>query len=87
MQLYDLNCPTLLQGNRNPGIEMTMKDFCMQYGVETGAGERLVMNSYGHAHLLSFVTIQDLKDMRFLPGKIASLRDAVDAVHKWSAAP
>jgi hypothetical protein len=84
MQLYDLNCPTLVQGNRNPGIDMTIKDFCTQYGVETGAEERLVMNSYGHARLLSFVTIQELKDMNFLPGEIASLRDAT---HKWSVAP
>ena len=84
MQLYNLNCPTLVQGNRNPGIDMTIKDFCTQYGVETGAEERLVMNSYGHAHLLSFVTIQELKDMNFLPGKIASLWDAA---HKWSVAP
>ena len=84
MQLYDLNCPTLLQGNRNPGIDMTMKDFCVQYEVETGAGERLEMNSYGHARLLSFITIQELKDLKFLPGEIASLQDAV---HKWSAAP
>jgi hypothetical protein len=63
---------------------MTMKDFCMQYGVEIGARERLVTNSYGHARLLPFVTIQELKDMKFLPGEIASLRDAI---HKWSAAP
>jgi hypothetical protein len=82
MQLYDLNCPTLLQGNRNPGIDMTMKEFCAQYGVENGAEEKLVMNSYGHARLFSFVTIQELKDMKFLPGETASLRDAV---HKWSA--
>jgi hypothetical protein len=84
MRLYDLSCPTLLQGNRNPGVDMTMKDFCTQYGVETGAEERLATNSYGHARLFSFVTIQELKDMNFLPGEIASLRDAV---HKWSAAP
>ena len=56
----------------------------MQYGVETGAEERLVVNSYGHARLLSFITILELKDMNFLPGEIASLWDAV---HKWSAAP
>jgi hypothetical protein len=61
-----------------------MKDFCMQYGVETGAKEKLVTNLYGHARLLSFVTIMELKDMNFLPREIASLRDAV---HKWSAAP
>ena len=84
MQLYDLNCPTLVQGNWNPGIDMTIEDFCMQYGVETGAEERLVKNSYGHACLLSFVAIQELKDMNFLPGEIASLRDAA---HKWSVAP
>lgn len=63
---------------------MTMKDFCTEYGVENGAEEKLVMNSYGHARLLSFVTIQELKDMSFLHGEIASLWDAV---HKWSAAP
>jgi hypothetical protein len=63
---------------------MPMKDFCTQYEVETGAEERLATNSYGRAHLLSFVTIQELKDMKFLPGEIASLRDAV---HRWSVAP
>jgi hypothetical protein len=84
MQLYDLKCPTLLQAYRNPGIDMAMKDFCMQYGVETGAEEKLLTNSYGHARLLSFITIEELKDMKFLPGETASLRDAV---HKWSVAP
>ena len=84
MQSYDLNCPTLLQGNRNAGIDMMMKDFCIEYGVENGAEEKLAINSYGHARLLSFVTIQELKDMCFLRGEIASLRDAV---HKWSVAP
>jgi hypothetical protein len=84
MRLYDLSCPTLLQGNRNPGIDMSMKDFCTQYEVETGAEEKLATNSYGNARLLSFVTIQELKDMKFLPGEIASLRDAVQ---KWSVAP
>ena len=45
---------------------MSMKDFCMQFGVESGAEERLATNSYGHARLFSLITIQELKDMKFL---------------------
>ena len=78
---YDLNCPTLLQSNRLPGIDMPLSQFCIEFEVEPETENRLLANSYAHACLLRYITIDELTKMEFLNGQIASLRDAVQ---RWS---
>ena len=79
--LYDLQCPTLLQENRAPGIDMPIAEFCDAFGLTDSIKDKLDKNKYSFARVLRFVTIQDLKEMSFQNGEIALLRDAVD---RWS---
>lgn len=79
--LYDLDCPRLLQPSRLPGQDMPLAQFCMQYNLAQGVLDKLVENSYTQARTLRFVTILELKEMKFKLGEIAALREAVDM---WS---
>ena len=79
--LYDLQCPTLLQENRAPGIDMPIAEFCDAFGLTDGIKDKLIKNKYSFSRVLRFVTIQDLKEMSFQNGEIALLRDAAD---RWS---
>ena len=81
---YDLKCPTLLPSNRSAGEDMPIADFCDAYDLVRPIQEKLVNNGYLHSRLLRFVAIEDLKEMKFLLGEVAALRDAVD---RWSQAP
>jgi hypothetical protein len=78
---YDLQCPTLLHSSRSPGIDMPLTEFCMVYDLGPGLLEKFHDNSYKDARVLRFVTIADLKEMKFQLGEIAALRDAVE---RWS---
>jgi hypothetical protein len=78
---YDLDCPTLLQSNRLPGLDMPIAQFCAEFGVEAETENRLLANSYPHARLFRYITIGELTTMKFLNGEIANLRDAVQ---RWS---
>jgi hypothetical protein len=80
---YDLQCPTLLQANRTTGPDMPIAQFCIEYELGKGIEEKLVKNSYLHTRVLHFVTIEELKEMKFRFGEVALLRDAVE---RWSAA-
>ena len=71
----------LLHTSRSPGDDISIDEFCATYGLGEAILNKLQENSYLHARVLRFVTIQDLKDMSFLRGEIASLRDAVEV---WS---
>jgi hypothetical protein len=79
--LYDFNCPTIIQDGHAPGPDMAIDMFCTQYQLGEGILKKLTDNSYTHARMFRFVTIQDLKEMHFRLGEVAGLRDAVD---RWS---
>jgi len=78
---YDLQCPTLLQANRAPGVDMAIANFCDAYDLMDTVKDKLIENKYFFSRVLRFVTIKDLEDMSFRSGEIAMLRDAVD---RWS---
>ena len=78
---YDLNCPTLLQVNRQAGIDMPLDAFCEQYELDEGIRDRLREHRYKHARMLRFLTVKDLETMSFMAGEVAELRDAID---RWS---
>ena len=84
-QHIDINCPTILQANRVPGPDMILQDFCSQYGLQDNTLQRFLNNQYTHARMLRFITVGELKEMGFLLGEIAGVRDAIE---QWSyAAP
>ena len=76
--LYDLDCPRLLQPSRLPGQDMPLAQFCMQYNLAQGVLDKLVENSYTQAQTLRFITILELKEMKFKLGEIAALHKVVD---------
>jgi hypothetical protein len=78
---YNLQCPTLLQANWKPGRDMVIVQFCVQYELGDGIQQKFVENSYTHAYMLRFMTVEELKDIKFRYGEIAALRDAVN---QWS---
>jgi hypothetical protein len=79
---YDMKCPTLLPANRAAGPDMPVTEFCATYDLTLTIQDKLVLNGYLHARFLRFITIDELKQMEFLFGEIAAMRDAVD---RWSS--
>jgi hypothetical protein len=71
----------LLESSRLPGPDMTIKDFCHLYGLGDPVLQKFVNNGYAHAHMLRFVQLAELKEMEFLLGEIAAMKDAVE---RWS---
>jgi hypothetical protein len=82
LNAYDLACPTLLQVNRKPGIDMLLDTFCEQYELDDGIRDHFREHRYKHARMFRFLTIKDLEMMVFMAGEIAEVRDAID---HWSA--
>jgi len=80
---YDLQCPTIIQQNQLPGRDMPIVEFCAAFDLGNAIEKKLLDNSYRHARMLRFVTLQDLKEMDFRLGEIATFRDGVE---KWCAA-
>ena len=78
---YDLACPTLLQLNRKPGVDMPLDAFCEQYELDDGIRNRFKEHRYKHSRMFRFLTIKDLEMMMFMAGEIAEVRDAID---RWS---
>ncbi|KAN0078449.1 hypothetical protein V8E55_010506 [Tylopilus felleus] len=77
---YDLG-DQLLPSTRAPGPNMPLDKFCTAYHLSANILAKILENKYTNAPLLHFVTIPDLKLMRFELGEIAALRDAAE---KWS---
>jgi hypothetical protein len=78
---YDLNCPTLLQANQKPGIDMPLDTFCQCYDLDDGIKNRFKEHRYKHARMFCFLTVKDMEGMAFMAGEIAEVRDAID---RWS---
>ena len=56
---YNLKCPTLLQPTRLPGIDMTITEFCVQYGLCESMVQKFNTHGYEHARVLRFLTVDD----------------------------
>jgi hypothetical protein len=81
--VHDLLCSTLLHPSHLPETNMPLDKFCINYVLSINVLNKLHKNSYVHACVLRFVTIEKLKEMGFRLGEIAALRDVVEA---WSVA-
>jgi hypothetical protein len=62
---------------------MLLDQFGTNYGLGPETLKKFEQNYYTNAHVLQFVTINELNEMDFCLGKIAGLRDAVE---QWSFA-
>jgi hypothetical protein len=71
----------LLNAGRNAGINCLVTEFCQQYDLTENLQKKLSDNRYTKARMFCFIHIGKLKDMSFLNGEIAALKDAVE---QWS---
>jgi hypothetical protein len=60
---------------------MPLQQFCMDFKLGDEVFKKFQENGYQDARVLRFVTIDELKEMKFRLGEIAALRDAVEM---WS---
>ena len=71
----------LLHPSRLPGIDISLLQFCELYHLGDHILKKFVDNGYTRSRMLRFVQIEELKEMQFLLGEIAGLKDAVE---RWS---
>jgi hypothetical protein len=60
---------------------MPLSEFCQIYHLGGQILQKLMENGYPQSRMLRFVQIEELKEMKFLLGEIAGLKDAVES---WS---
>ncbi|KAF8833100.1 hypothetical protein BDN67DRAFT_917616, partial [Paxillus ammoniavirescens] len=77
----DVASDVLLPNTCAPGDKIPIMEFCAHYNLSDGVLKKLQENSFQKVRSLRFVSISDLKDMRFNHGEIA---DLWDAVKQWS---
>ncbi|KAI5992525.1 hypothetical protein EDD15DRAFT_2168109 [Pisolithus albus] len=71
----------LLPATRIPGEDIPIIEFCTRYDLGDTILKKLQENSFRKARSLHFLSIKDLKEMGFVHGEVAELRDAVE---QWS---
>jgi hypothetical protein len=62
---------------------MPLFKFCQLHHLGDHIFQKLTENDYMQLRMLCFIQIDELKEMHFLLGEIASLKDAVES---WSVA-
>ena len=62
---------------------MSLANFCQIYQLGDPILQKFVKNGFVQSRMLRFVQIAELKEMEFLLGEIAALKDAVET---WSIA-
>ena len=62
---------------------MSLADFCQIYQLGDPILQKFVKNGFVQSWMLCFVQIAELKEMEFLLGEIAALKDAIEM---WSIA-
>jgi len=62
---------------------MFLADFCQIYQLGDPILQKFVKNGFVQSQMLRFVQIAELKEMEFLLGEIAALKDTVET---WSVA-
>ncbi|KAK6974796.1 hypothetical protein R3P38DRAFT_3481402 [Favolaschia claudopus] len=71
----------LLPPNTQVGPSSSIDEFCIFYGLSADISTKLTANGYQDTDIFYLVSIEDLKEMKFLLGQIAQLREAV---RKWA---
>ncbi|KAF8493764.1 hypothetical protein F5888DRAFT_1617725, partial [Russula emetica] len=74
----DHNSCYLLLPSHTPGMDRPISEFCDLYALGPDILEKFASHLYKNARVLRFVTLVDLKEMRFRLGEIAGLWDAVE---------
>jgi hypothetical protein len=72
---------SLLESSRSPGLDMPINDFCRLYDLGDAILQKFLNNGYAHSRMLRFVQLAELKEMNFMLGEIAAMKDAVK---RWS---
>jgi hypothetical protein len=73
----------LVDSTRTLGVDCSVADFCQHWSLSDNLKAKLLENGYSHARMFRFIQISELKEMKFLLGEIACLKDAVE---QWSSA-
>jgi hypothetical protein len=73
----------LLPASHLPGLDMSLANFCQIYQLGDPILQKFVKNNFVQLQMLRFVQITELKEMEFLLGEIAALKDTVKM---WSVA-
>lgn len=73
--------PMLLPSSRAIGQYLTLQDFCTQYDITDTVRNKLSDEGYTNSRVLQYIAIEELKEVGFKNGEIASLKDAVI---RWS---
>ncbi|KAG0695734.1 hypothetical protein DFH29DRAFT_879839 [Suillus ampliporus] len=60
-----------------PGLRMSLADFCVAFDVSNALQAKLTNNGFMSSHSLHFASLDDLKTIGILCGKLAQLKDAV----------
>jgi hypothetical protein len=81
MPAFPQHTSTLLHPSRHPGADMAIANFCELYQLGGSVLQKFTENGYTHSRMLRFIEIEELKQMKFLLGEIAGLKDAVET---WS---
>jgi len=71
----------LLPTSRTAGPSMTLQDFCTQYDITDNVCKKLFDEGYTNSRVFQYVAVEELKEVGFKNGEIASLKDAVA---RWS---
>jgi hypothetical protein len=73
--------PMLLPSSRAIGQYLTLQDFCTQYDITDTVRNKLSDEGYTNSRVLQYIAIEELKEVGFKNGEIASLKDAII---RWS---
>ncbi|KAG1742235.1 uncharacterized protein EDB91DRAFT_1081422 [Suillus paluster] len=71
----------LLPPTMQPGLDLTLIDFCTKFSLANAILTKLHNNSYTGTHTIKYIVVSELKEMGFMNGKIAAMKDAVE---QWS---
>jgi hypothetical protein len=67
----------LLPEYRTTGPSLPLQEFCTQFDVSKAVCHQHKEEGFTSSHTLQYIAIDDLKEMKFKLGEIASLKDAV----------
>jgi hypothetical protein len=68
---------SLLEPSRLPGPDMPINDFFHLYDLGDAILQKFLNNGYAHPRMLCFVQLSELKEMNFMLGEVAVMKDAV----------
>lgn len=71
----------LLPPTMQPGLDLTLIDFCTKFSLVNAILTKLHSNGYTGTRTIKYIVVSELKEMGFMNGKIAAMKDAVE---QWS---